>query len=187
MRIVRRSFPSIASLIACLLPLVCAATDRQCATPHVVDDEKYKPGQVWTYQSRRGEADSTITILRVESSQKVGIILHIRIDGVRFANCHGGPSPDTIEHAPFKREAIEQSTVRLVQSQPVPDFHRGYDDWISNRGEDTRFARSDLSSWYWLRKAAVKLYISDSVSHRLPRAMDVAYIAELDWLCRFSL
>jgi hypothetical protein len=53
------------------------AQDRKCLTPTSAEDPKFKPGQVWSYKTRPGEERSTITILRVESSPKLGMIVHI--------------------------------------------------------------------------------------------------------------
>jgi hypothetical protein len=109
--------------------LVCQAGDRTCAPPQPAKDAKFHPGQVWQYKTRSGEERSLVTILKVESLPK-GLIIHIRVDGVRLKNCSGGPEPETIEHMPFAREAIERSVTKLVREDPkIPDFQAGYDDW----------------------------------------------------------
>jgi len=107
----------------------------ECATPQIVDDAKYKPGQIWSYKTRASESSSTITILRVETLPKAGIILHIRIDGIRLKNCAGGPSPTTIQHAPFTKAAIDMSVTRMLRnSAELPDFEDGYRDWLGHCG-----------------------------------------------------
>ena len=50
--------------------------------PVVVSDSTYRPGQVSSYKARPGERSSTVTILRVETLPKAGVIVHVRIDGV---------------------------------------------------------------------------------------------------------
>jgi hypothetical protein len=90
---------------------------------------------VWSYKARTGEESSTLTILRVESLPKVGVILHVRIDGIKLKNCSGGHSPTTIQHAPFSREAIDRSVLKLVsQGNVIPDYEAGYLNWREHCG-----------------------------------------------------
>jgi hypothetical protein len=103
---------------------------KKCAEPQVVTDAKYSPGQVWNYRTREGEELSTITVLRVESLPKIGVIVHVRVEGIRLKNCSGGPSPTTIGHAPFTRDALDRSVTKLVeQGHTLPDFEEGYNNW----------------------------------------------------------
>jgi hypothetical protein len=107
----------------------------KCATPEIVNDSKYSPGQVWNYKNRAGESSSTITILRVESLPKVGVIVHVRIDGIKLRNCSGGPSPTSIQHAPFAKDAIDRSVVTLIKErQQLPEYEAGYSDWKAHCG-----------------------------------------------------
>ena len=93
---------------------------------------QFKPGQVWTYHTRPGEEDSRITVVKVESHERLGTIVHIRIDGVAQKNPH---APDgvsrVIHHTPFAEEALARSVVELVVDDgPVPTtFERGYAIW----------------------------------------------------------
>jgi hypothetical protein len=130
------SCSKIATLtLALFLPaLLCRAGDKNCTAPKIAQDPKFHPGQVWQYKARTGEEKSVLTILRVESLPK-GIIIHIRVDGVRLRNCTGGPEPDKFEHMPFAREAIERSVTKLLhENAEIPDFKAGYDDWRSACG-----------------------------------------------------
>jgi len=92
----------------------------------------FEAGQVWTYQTRPGEEDSRLTVLKVEEYDKLGTIVHIRVDGVAQKNPH---APDgvssVIHHMPFDAEAIRKSVIELVDSgAPVPDsFEEGYAIW----------------------------------------------------------
>jgi hypothetical protein len=122
-------------LSASLMPLPISVAQSNCAQPQLVKDVKFVPGQVWSYKTRPGEEDSTVTILRVESTPKLGVIVHVRIDGIHFSNCTGGPSPRRIEHAPFSRAALEASVGSKVGSlSKVPDYSAGYHDWLSHCG-----------------------------------------------------
>ena len=131
-------FSSIQSSAICSLLIAVGAIGQQgaaanktkCAEPQLVTDSKYSPGQVWTYKTRGSEDSSTITILRVEDLPKVGVILHVRIDGIKLKNCTSGPSPTTVQHAPFTKDAIDRSVVRIVETdRKLPDYEDGYSDW----------------------------------------------------------
>jgi hypothetical protein len=92
---------------------------------------KYKAGQVWQYQSRPGEEASYATVVKVEESPKLGVIVHINLQGLRMKN----PSvPEGISsivaHMPFLEEAIDRSVLRLLRDDAsIPDFRDGYEQW----------------------------------------------------------
>jgi len=93
-------------------------------------DQKFRAGDVWEYQTRKGEERSRITILRIDDSPELGIIVHIGVNNVHFANCHGGPEPDAVPHMPFARKALEVSVKKkLASDQPLPSYEDGYQDW----------------------------------------------------------
>jgi hypothetical protein len=109
--------------------------EKECAAPQPEVDSTYRPGQVWSYNARPAEAASTVTILRVERTPKLGVIVHIRVDGVKFKNCTGGPSPSEIDHAPFTKAAMDKSVSRKLRTDAkLPDFAAGYDDWLAHCG-----------------------------------------------------
>jgi hypothetical protein len=131
---IRRFIPVTVFLAAMFLPGGLAADEDKCAHPTVVSDPDYKPGQVWSDRTRLDEDSSTITILRVESTPKIGVIVHVRIDGFKFTNCAGGPAPTSMEHAPFTKSAIEKSVVRLLRMETrIPNLE-GYNDWLAHCG-----------------------------------------------------
>jgi hypothetical protein len=101
---------------------------QPCPEPTVTNDSKFRPGQVWQYNTRSHEKASTLTILRVESLLK-RVIIHVRVDKVQLRNCTGGPEPDNFQHMPFTREAIERSVTKLIKESDVPEFQDGYDEW----------------------------------------------------------
>jgi hypothetical protein len=111
------------------------AQHKSCPEPQPAHDAKYHPGQVWTYKTRAHETDSKITILKIETLPKIGEIIHIRVDNIRLRNCTGGPEPEVIEHAPFTRDAIEKSVMKVLDNGDlVPDFEQGYRDWREHCG-----------------------------------------------------
>ena len=98
---------------------------------HTVKNDKYKPGQVWNYHTRQYEAGSTLTIVKTESGDKLGNIIHIHIEGVRMKNPHDklGLS-SVISHLPCSEEAINESVVSIVRETALlPNFEEGYREW----------------------------------------------------------
>jgi len=69
-------------------------------------------------------------IIKVENSPELGVIVHIAVQKIKLANCHGGHSPDEVPHMPFARRALDASVTKKVASdQPLPDFADGYEEW----------------------------------------------------------
>ena len=72
-----------------------------------------------------------MTILRMDTLPKVGVVVHVSFAGVRVKN------PDrpegyssVISHAPFAESAVQKSVTRLVREHvPLPDFEEGYNTW----------------------------------------------------------
>jgi hypothetical protein len=86
-------------------------------------DREFSVGQVWRYNTRQGEERSTLTIVEIDQSPELGMIVHVSVKGVRLHNCHGNNEPDNVEHMPFARKLLEASVTELVVSnQPLPDF-----------------------------------------------------------------
>lgn len=126
---------TVVLLLGGLLALPTSIAQSNCAQPVVARDPKFAPGQVWSYKTRFGEERSTVTILRIEKTPKMGTIVHIRIEGVHFSNCTGGPAPDLIAHAPFARAALEESVIsKITTVKSLPDYESGYHDWLSHCG-----------------------------------------------------
>ena len=116
------------AVLGLVLTAICLGRDKGASLKEV-HDEKYKPGQVWSYKTRPSEQQSTLTILRVEETPEKKRIVHIRVDHIQLTNCKGGPAPDTFEHMPFSKEALNESVVKVIRTGAVPDFHSGYSEW----------------------------------------------------------
>ena len=88
----------------------------------------FTAGQIWKYNNRPGDEDSTLTILDVEEYEKE-VVVHIRIDGITMAL----PTVTTtnhIKHLPFSAMALTGSVTRLIGHAPVlPPFLEGYTQW----------------------------------------------------------
>ncbi len=123
-----RSKQLAATVLALLFTAICLGTDKGASLKEV-HDEKYKPGQVWSYKTRVNEQESTLTILRLEETPEKKRIVHVRVDHIQLTNCTGGPAPNTFEHMPFAKDALDQSVIKVVRTGAVPDFRSGYSEW----------------------------------------------------------
>ncbi|MGA7155924.1 MAG: hypothetical protein WBY53_03710 [Acidobacteriaceae bacterium] len=132
----RRSLAAVMCFIVlvAISPGGFSQNNRPCPVATPVSDAKFAPGQVWSFRSRDFEPDATVTILKIESLPKIGEIVHVKIDGIRLRNCSGGPEPTSIEHAPFTRDAIERSAIKLLRTGAVPAFEDGYNYWKDHCG-----------------------------------------------------
>jgi len=91
---------------------------------------KYEVGQIWSYKTRAHESDSKVTILKVESYDKLGTVIHIYVSGVAIENPNDPDNPhDDISHMPFSEQAINESVTELVGKTDVPDCSEGYGIW----------------------------------------------------------
>lgn len=108
--------------------LLCAAAWLGACT--LAAAAELRPGQVWAYKTRPGEAGSTLTILKVEQYNDLGSVVHIRVDGIQMRNPIKGNVVTDIPHLPFKASAVQASiTTLLSQSPTLPAFEEGYDTW----------------------------------------------------------
>jgi hypothetical protein len=131
----RRSF--IKNFAASLFIASCApavAQKNHClAVEANVADIKFKPGQVWSYQTRPGEPESTITILQIDRMEKIGIVISVRVDGLEAHNPRGERVP-AVEHMPFTRDAMLLSVDHLLRTEGQLPVSEGYDNWHSACG-----------------------------------------------------
>lgn len=125
---------TVGVFLAALAAVPLIAQKLPCpALKEGVADKKFKPGQIWSYESRPGESGSTLTIVRVDSGEKAGIIIQVRVDGLKMHNPRGELVP-SIEHMPFSRDAMQLSVDHLLKSdQPLPTLE-GLDRWRSDCG-----------------------------------------------------
>lgn len=98
----------------------------------------FQVGEVWSYHARPGEETSTVTVLKVENSLRLGNIVHVAVDGLRIKSPRAPAGLMTgIGHIALTEEAARQSMVsRLKPIAAVPSFEQGYIHWLDllNRG-----------------------------------------------------
>lgn len=94
-------------------------------------DDKFKAGQIWNYNTRLGEENSTIEILKVEKYDTTGVVIHIYVCGLKVKNPHKSTGiSNEIGHLPLSKEAILKSVTTLVsENNKLTDYKEGYNSW----------------------------------------------------------
>ena len=94
-------------------------------------DRNYKVGQIWKYETREGEENSTLKIVGVESHEKLGDIINVYVCGLRILNSNSDNKLfEEIQHLPFSKDAIDRSVIKLIDNtKNLPNFKEGYDEW----------------------------------------------------------
>ncbi len=129
----RISLP-LAAAFALLLLAGCGSE-----APYV--DETFTPGEAWSYHARDGEEASRVLILKVEKRGKLGVVVHVAVDGLTIANPRGGSATErtipVISHIPMQRDALVQSVRERIDAsaEVPPDWQRGYERWLGDYRE----------------------------------------------------
>lgn len=123
----RRTFFFLAFVLITVAPAAHAQDVKLKETPVL----KYKVGQKWSYQTRAGEEDSYLIIVKIDRDAKLGNIIHIALSGLKIKNRRSPDGiSDQINHMPFSEEAINKSGLRLLKEKTdLPDFEEGYKIW----------------------------------------------------------
>jgi hypothetical protein len=121
-----------------ILTIIVSMTLHSCVEPgknsEKVNDKKgtLKSGQIWEYETRTGEENSRLIILKVEESDKGETIVHVSVSGLAMINSQQekGMSED-IGHLPFAEEALIECLTKLESSdnELPPDYMEGYKIW----------------------------------------------------------
>lgn len=94
---------------------------------------EFKPGQVWSYKTRPGEEGSVLTVVKVDSTPKLGNIVSVYVEGVTVPNpVHPDKPNHDITHMPFTEKALKDSVTRLIRTDAsLPGYEEGYEEWKS--------------------------------------------------------
>jgi hypothetical protein len=93
-------------------------------------DPKFRVGDVWEYKTRQGEEHSRVTIVKIDSSPELGMIVHVGVDNLTWKDCQNNPMPESVAHMPFACKAVDASvTRRIATDHTLPDYHSGYEEW----------------------------------------------------------
>lgn len=104
-------------LTSCVFLTACAA--------------KYAEGQVWQYQTRPGEEQSRLYIVKIDDEPFFGPIYHLYLDGLRIRSpLRSDGIQDHLPHLPVDRKTLDGSVTELVISLPnPPNVADGYAIW----------------------------------------------------------
>lgn len=127
-----------AILLVCGLTLAVGCRPRPGAGLADTTNSTFQVGEVWSYHARPGEETSTVTVLKVETSPRLGNVVHVAVDGLRIKSPRvPGGVMTGIGHIALTEEAARQSLVSRVQLiATLPPFEQGYAHWLDllNRG-----------------------------------------------------
>lgn len=90
---------------------------------------EFAVGQVWAYNTRPGEEQSTLVINQIDDDAKLGHIYHISVSGIHI-QIGPGAFVSELPHLPVSPETLEKScTALLRQAAPNPAYLPGYRLW----------------------------------------------------------
>lgn len=122
-------------LLTVALPLIligCGTKKEMNPAPKATSSAKVTVGQVWRYKTRDSETESRVTIGKIETIEKLGTIVHVKITGLKMQS----PSaPDgiskSISHSPMVEQQLVESLVAVTnESADLSGFDEGYKLWL---------------------------------------------------------
>jgi len=124
------------------------------------ENEKFKVGQVWKYETRINEENSTLQILKIEKVKNQESIVHIYISGLKMKNPnHETGISEFIGHLPISEHALSNSTTKLVlNNKKLPNFKEGYEMWKTafDSGNAGYFTESVNNAINFIEEALIK-------------------------------
>lgn len=106
--------------------------------------QSYEVGQIWSYQTRPQEPNSTLMILRIDSTSRHGQVIFVGLRDLRVQHPTGKVFP-SMSPLPFTKEALDKSVVKLVgQTDQLMPSDFGYSKWKQAQREGkkgTTFAK----------------------------------------------
>lgn len=91
--------------------------------------ENYEVGQVWTYKTRPQEKSSTLMVLRVDNTSKLGQVIFVGVKDVRILH-PSGKVLSSMSPLPFTKDALDQSVIKLVgKTDKLMNSSFGYQKW----------------------------------------------------------
>lgn len=91
----------------------------------------YQVGQEWQYHTRPGEENSTLKIVKIETYEEIGNIVHIAVSSVKIKNPkYPNGLLEEVLHLPVAENALRNSTTQIKkQRTDLPDYEFGYMRW----------------------------------------------------------
>ena len=110
------------------------------------DSREYRVGQIWQYQTRPGEEQSRLYIVKVDTLADGRLAFHLYLDNLKIPNSRlPGQVQTELPHTPVSSETLDKSVVKLLgTTATLPDISEGYAIWreASDAGEGGIFTIS---------------------------------------------
>ena len=91
--------------------------------------ENYEVGQVWSYKTRPQEPNSTLMVLRIDNTSKLGQVVFVGLTDVRIRHPNG-KTIGSLSPLPFTKDALDNSVIKLVgKTDKLPKSDFGYVKW----------------------------------------------------------
>ena len=132
--------------LALLLSLLASCSVSNSTNEISMEEINLVSGQVWKYNTRKGEETSRVTILKIEETNDLQEIIHIAISDVKIQHSKKKDVYSTeIGHLPFSKESLKSSLTTLESTrEKLPDYMEGYNQWKDayDKGEAGIFTTS---------------------------------------------
>ncbi len=91
--------------------------------------ETYEVGQVWSYKTRPQEKSSTLMVLRIDNTSKLGQVVFVGLKDVRLLH-PSGKVVSSMAPLPFTKDALDQSVIKVVgKTDKLMNSSFGYQKW----------------------------------------------------------
>ena len=111
-----------------IINLTLIATSFFILTNCGYEYDRYHVGQVWSYDNRPGEENSTLTVVTVENNRKLGVIVGVYIDNLKVGSAVGEFS--NLNFLPLSKRAMDKSVTRIKgYTDNLPDYRENYRAW----------------------------------------------------------
>lgn len=95
----------------------------------------FAPGQVWRYQNRLQEPESTVTICKLETSGDKSVV-HVSLSNLQLKNPQTATGfQEEMPHLPMDEATLRACVVELIEENAsLPDYEAGYNQWKEAQG-----------------------------------------------------
>ena len=94
--------------------------------------QELEVGQIWKYNCRSNETDSTMTIVQIDKD-----VIHVSVSGLKIKDpdAEDGISK-SIRHLPLSPKSFNSSKTALVGfTKTLPEFEEGLSDWYKAKAK----------------------------------------------------
>ncbi|HEV7819733.1 MAG TPA: hypothetical protein VGO84_01040 [Burkholderiales bacterium] len=91
--------------------------------------QNYEVGQLWSYKTRPQEKDSTLMVLHIDNTSKLGQVVFVGVKDVRILH-PSGKVLSSMSPLPFTKDALDRSVIKLIgKTDKLMNFDFGYQKW----------------------------------------------------------